>query len=447
MGLFAGLLTALALLPAALLVVGLSWNQGLSVAAKRAQLLAELRLSHGEDEAAFPYRAFDAAAVVVRRGEDLTVEVGDASLQALLRRHGDGFQALCREPGHDYLQMDDGQRWAWACRKADDLAVLAAVDTTLLSPFSLGLVMALVILVVALVTALLILRLLTPLSRISSALVRVGAGERDVRLHPTGLPELDELIYHLNDAALAMEQREDAITARIRLVQNMARLVAHEVRNPLQSIELLTTLLQAEPDETARTEHATAIRQEIRVLDDVVHRLLRRSVGADLDLHGRPARLATLVGTVVRLLERQARTDGIQLTQGALPDIELVLDQALVGRSLQNLVLNGIQHAGSQVRISATVLDDEVQLHVDDDGPGVDPGLAERVFEPNVSGRAGGTGLGLALVREVVEAHKGRVHHADSPLGGARFTVTIPRPAAPSAPANVGPDAPSTDAA
>jgi signal transduction histidine kinase len=68
----------------------------------------------------------------------------------------------------------------------------------------------------------------------------------------------------------------------------------------------------------------------------------------------------------------------------------------------------------------------QILLLVDDDGPGVPAHLRERIFQPYYSSKSGGTGLGLALCKEVIEAHGGTLRCEDSPLGGARFTATIP---------------------
>ena len=89
-------------------------------------------------------------------------------------------------------------------------------------------------------------------------------------------------------------------------------------------------------------------------------------------------------------------------------------------------MINALQHARSLVRISAEVTDDDFFVFVDDDGPGVDETLTASLFDPNVSGRAGGSGLGLALVRAVAEAHQGEVSHEASKLGGARFVLRLP---------------------
>jgi two-component system sensor histidine kinase HydH len=262
--------------------------------------------------------------------------------------------------------------------------------------------------------------------------VRVGAGERGVRLPATGFSELDELVFRVNEAASAVEDREDAIMARIRAVQEMARMVAHEVRNPLQSLELLTSLIASEDDETERHELAKAIHAEIRALDLVVTRVLREGasqLSPRLTLHRTTQRVVPIVDQVLALRRPEAKAHGVSLESGSIPDISAEVDGAMLGRSLENLVLNALQAVrskGAIVRVSVDVEPESFTVFVDDNGPGVDPALGEHVFEANVTGRTGGTGLGLALVREVVQAHGGTIVHERSPLGGARFAARLP---------------------
>ena len=93
-----------------------------------------------------------------------------------------------------------------------------------------------------------------------------------------------------------------------------------------------------------------------------------------------------------------------------------------------NLAQNATYFAGPEGRVEVTLraTPTEAILTVDDSGPGIDPSIRNRLFEPLVSTRPGGIGLGLALVRRVVERHWGAVSAARSPLGGARFTVQLP---------------------
>lgn len=343
------------------------------------------------------------------------------------------MEAVCDDSGtvlSQALRSEEGVNWASSCVPAAGHRVVAAYKPPRVANPEMALLVVTLAAIVGIVTALGVLRLLAPLSRISQALDRVGAGEHGVRVTATGMSELDELIERVNTAARLMEDREETFLSRIQVVQEMARLVAHEVRNPLQSLELLTSLVASEEDELERMELADAIHKEIRALDMVVDRLLRQGVTAGgLTLRRQEQSVAPLIQQVLAMRTPEAKAQGISLEVGELPDAALEIDPALLGRSLENLVLNAMQAVPpkrGRVRISARVEHDYLTLIVEDNGPGIPEAFGDHIYEPNVSGRTGGTGLGLSLVKGVVEAHGGYIEHDRSELGGARFVARIP---------------------
>lgn len=342
-----------------------------------------------------------------------------------------GTTACSEGGGSRQLTTDNGTRWVTACVAAADHFAIAAWRAPRSNTWGVTLLVLALSAIVGLVTALGVLRLLAPLSRVSAALDRVGAGERSVSVPSTGMAELDTLVDHLNAAAQSVAKREEDYLSNIQAVQEMARMVAHEVRNPLQSLELLTSLIVAEETEAERDELARAIHQEIRTLDMVVDRVLREGVNGagGLQLQKSHQSLRPLVEQVIKIRTPEARANGIRLEVGDLPDTELDMDMALLGRSVENLVLNAMQAVPPRrghIRVSGEVIDNQLCIYVEDNGPGVPAAFGDHIYETNVSGRTGGTGLGLALVKGVIEAHGGYIAHDRSPLGGARFKAQIP---------------------
>jgi signal transduction histidine kinase len=207
-------------------------------------------------------------------------------------------------------------------------------------------------------------------------------------------------------------------------------MVAHEIRNPLQSLELLASLIASESDREEREELARSIQNEVRTLENVVVRLLRDAPGqAAL----RPTRSTTSIRDLLRhvstLRAPEARRRGVALETGEAPDLLLSFDRTLVSRAVENLVTNAIDAvpAGSgRVRMSARLQDGHAVLVVEDNGPGIDPSLGNAIYQANTTTKANGHGLGLALVRGVMLAHEGYVSHDRSDLGGARFLCGIP---------------------
>jgi len=270
--------------------------------------------------------------------------------------------------------------------------------------------------------------LLSPVEAVSSAAARIASGGRGVRVEPRGPDEIAELARAVNALASSIEAREDEIGGRLEVVTQLSSMVAHEVRNPLQSLSLLCALARTEEDVEHRTALLQKIENEIHVLEGVVQRFLRNS--GPLQISTAPVDIVKLVRRAAEVAEPEARSKGVQpLVQvpGRLPGN---VDGSLVRRAIENLMLNAIEHAategGGHVTAALVPGARAARLYVDDDGPGVAPEDRERIFQAYYSSKAGGTGLGLALVKQVIVAHGGTIACVDSPIGGARFEATLP---------------------
>lgn len=270
--------------------------------------------------------------------------------------------------------------------------------------------------------------LLVPLHEAAAAAERIANGARKVRMTPRGPPEIRRVAEAINALASAADTRQDEVEGRLRVVTELSHMVAHEVRNPLQSLSLLCTLARTEHDAATRDKILASIENEIHVLEAVVQRFLRDS--GPLRISRVPTDLADLVRTATSLVEPQARARKVMLMVQAPDELTLEVDGSLLRRTLENLLLNAVQSAAisppGQVTASLVRRGANCLLVVDDDGPGVPAAERDRIFQPYYSTKAGGTGLGLALVRQVVEAHGGYIRVDDSPLGGARFVASFP---------------------
>lgn len=431
LGILSGVLASILFLPTALPLTRALANSEEALAVTQARSAAAMSAHYLDDDGALDPGTLDALDLDhlhVVDAQGLTIHHEGVDLP------GDIAERACSaEAASEVLMDEDRVPWAVGCVTAGNNTVVAA---SVAQPS--GYAARMVLLVVGLaaiagiLTALFILRVLTPISRVSSALGRVIEGQRGVRLVNTGLAELDELVARLNATARAMEDREDAYTARLQVVRELARMVAHEVRNPLQSLELLTTLIAGEEDPDERLQLAEAIQEEIRTLDAVVTRLLKGGPNSTRGLWLSRMRrsLVPIIEDVVLLRGPEARKYGLTLETGQLDETETSIDRALMRRALENLLSNAMQalepKRSGTVRISVRDQGAMLDLVVEDSGPGVPEHLSASLFEPDVSGRTEGTGLGLSLVRGVVEAHRGSVRYDRSPLGGARFIVTLP---------------------
>jgi len=246
----------------------------------------------------------------------------------------------------------------------------------------------------------------------------------------TGERDLDRIVDALNQAGQRLTQarrRSAELGARVVAAERLAALgrvaagVAHEIRNPLAAMRLRAENGLAGDDER-RQRALAAVLEQIGRLDRLLGELL--AMTQRRDPAPEPVDLAALLAACVDRNGGQAAAGTVELVAEGAGTAEL--DPALLGRALDNLVSNAIQHTppGGRVSLRVEHSDKLLRLVVEDSGPGVAPGLRDTLFEPFVTGRADGTGLGLAIARELVEAHGGRLSLAAS-TQGARFVIEL----------------------
>jgi two-component system sensor histidine kinase HydH len=239
----------------------------------------------------------------------------------------------------------------------------------------------------------------------------------------------------LHTAAVIGEQADAIAAARARVAQSeklaalgqLATAIAHEVRNPLAVIRSAAQgLAERAPGDGA--ERACAfITDEIDRLNSVVSSLL--AYARPLQLQQRPLRVAELFDRAALLARDELAAKQVRLRRDDPPGLPSVhADPDLVCQVLLDLLANAREavDAGGEVTLEARPADGAVELAVADSGPGVPAEVRARIFEPFFTTRARGTGLGLAVARQIVEAHGGRIAVDDRPGGGARFVVRLP---------------------
>lgn len=219
----------------------------------------------------------------------------------------------------------------------------------------------------------------------------------------------------------------DAHEERLRTVESLSRRVAHEVRNPLAAIKGLTQLLQRRGDPSG---HLAVIASEVERLQDILDGFLSFSRPLE-KLELQSTDLCALTRDVTSLLEARFAQSGVVPELELPPAATLQADPARLKQVLMNLMLNAIEAmergAGPRrlvVRVEAG--GDEIVLRVSDTGPGVEPARAERLFEPSVTDKQGGSGLGLPISRAIVRAHGGELVLGRT-TQGAEATVRLPR--------------------
>jgi len=251
-------------------------------------------------------------------------------------------------------------------------------------------------------------------------------------IEPTGEKELDQIIEALNTAGRRLADtseraeelaRQVASGERLAAIGRVAAGVAHEIRNPIAAMRLKAenALLADRP---RQTEALSMILGQIERLDRLLKRLL------SLTDRDPPRRTITSVGSLVEgcTHEHEELAERKSVHIEARVDVDVArFDREQIRRALDNLVLNAIEAApdNSTISLSAKVVGENLKFTVHDEGAGPPENIREHIFEPFVTGRPDGTGLGLSLVREIANDHGGTARLTAVPTGTS-FEIIIP---------------------
>ncbi len=242
-------------------------------------------------------------------------------------------------------------------------------------------------------------------------------------------------INRLASTHLDNQARRADLEQRLRQADRLAILgrlvagVAHELRNPLASVKLKLHLAKRDPADPVRLNASyEVIEAEIGRMDRLVERMLSLAKPAESSCLSTD--LARFLAERIQVWESRAASQRtiIEFQAGPGANVPVLLDRDRVGQILDNLVANALDALacqGGAIVITAEVQAKELVMTVSDTGPGISPEVAEHVFEPFFTTRAGGTGLGLFLSAEMARVLGGELRLCDRP-GDTRFELRLP---------------------
>jgi signal transduction histidine kinase len=235
--------------------------------------------------------------------------------------------------------------------------------------------------------------------------------------------------------AKAMGQDASQLVAaekRDLLARLLGRL-AHEVRNPLSSLDIHFQLLEEDLASLAPqmreqlSSRLEIIHGELHRLEGIVERFLRLAGPAGVDLE--PVEIRKILTHVCELLRPEAAVREIEISTrvgGSLPAV--MADPVRLTQALLNVLINAIQavEKKGRVEVSAVVADGHVCVAVHDNGPGIPPDELASIFDPYYTTKSEGSGLGLWIAQQIATAHGGSLQAQNGPSGGAVLTMRLP---------------------
>ena len=349
-------------------------------------------------------------------------------------------QTAAGQPGAFYFPVttDKGRRYVIVVLgSANSITTLLERQTRQSTFYTLA-----VLLITTALTAIVVWRFTRPIKSLSIAARRVAAGDFSFRV-PTieRRDEMGELTTLFNDMTLKLARTRE-LEAQLYnaekaiVVSRLASAIAHEIRNPLNYINLTLDHLRAtfapsDPQKQEKFESLTTqLKSEVARINDRITEFLNYS--RPPKLNPEPLDLEAIARDALRIFEVQAaetNVDATVRTEGKVPRV--IADAESLRSMLTNLIINSLQAldgTGGKVTVSLSGEDNgkRARIEVTDSGRGITPEDISKVFEPYFSTKETGTGLGLAIVKKAIDDHHGTITVKSKPGEGTTFTITLP---------------------
>jgi two-component system osmolarity sensor histidine kinase EnvZ len=247
--------------------------------------------------------------------------------------------------------------------------------------------------------------------RLAIAAEAFGMGRDPGPIKPEGASEVRQ-------AATAFNRMQERIRRFLAQRTEMLAGVSHDLRTPLTRMRLALAML---PSDEALRQDIAEMTADVEEMDRMIGGYIAFARGEGVE-QAEPVDLSAVLEEVAA----GARRAGATVVLDVPEQLTLSLRADAVRRAITNLVDNARRHARHVTLGAASMGARNVQVTVDDDGPGIPPDRRESVFRPFESGAVGGTGLGLTIARDIVRAHGGDIMLEDSPLGGLRARIRLP---------------------
>lgn len=279
--------------------------------------------------------------------------------------------------------------------------------------------------------------LVAPLTRLAQTARKVGEGERQLRVLPGNLPETREVSMAFNAMLDSLERSRKAVEeanremAHQNLLAEMGKfsmMIAHEIKNPLGIIKSSVDILKKDPAADSGALLIGYIEEEIQRINSLIEDFLSFAKPAKPSF-----RIVDANHMLKGCIDRFSRLKALENMEikRSIPEESCLsyLDPDLCRRAIDNILKNAMESSQGSgiIYVEATASDETWRLQIADEGEGIPEDMLEKIFDPFVTTRAKGTGLGLAYTSQVISAHGGKVSAQNRKSGGAVFCIEIPR--------------------
>jgi signal transduction histidine kinase len=299
----------------------------------------------------------------------------------------------------------------------------------------------LILLLSTAVTVFLVWRFTRPIANLSDAARRVAEGDLSFRVLETNRnDEMGKLTAQFNEMTAELEKAREFESQlqqaeKSAVVGRLASAIAHEIRNPLNYINLSLDHLRSKfaPEDAEKRETFEKLTAQLKTEVGRINRQISDflSYSRPTNPNLQPLDVRKVVEDSLRIVEAQAEEQNIKISLVERENVPRILGDAEFLRSVfNNLFINAVQSmetAGGQLNVAILPSENNVKIEVKDTGGGIDQEHLEKIFEPYFSTKETGTGLGLAIVKKVVEVHNGTIDVESDSNDGTKFTIILPR--------------------
>ena len=279
--------------------------------------------------------------------------------------------------------------------------------------------------------------LVSPLTRLAQTARQVGGGELDRRMTPGNIPETREVSMAFNAMLDSLERGRRAVEAanqemvRQNLLAEMGKfsmMIAHEIKNPLSIIKSSFDILKKDPAQPDNFVLFQYIEEEVQRINGLIEDFLSFAKPAKPSF-----RVVDANGMLKDCVERFRRMDMTRRIEFEthIPETSCLsyLDPDLFRRAIDNILKNAVEACNEQgvISIDAACMTETWRVEINDDGCGIPEDMLDKIFNPFVTTRAKGTGLGLAYTAQVIQGHGGVIRALNRAQKGAQFIIEIPR--------------------